>query len=545
MKYTLVLLAFLFINCKPVTKNISPKLVVVISVDQMRGDYYENLVKPLKLRGGLHKLYTEGKFFADAHHKHAVTTTAAGHATLATGYFPSNNGIVNNTVYNRKQGFSHYCIWDTTVRYVGIDSCDLNLVSAEKLLKPTLGDYVKKENKKSKNYSVALKDRASILMGGKLANRAFWFDEKSTQMVSTDYYTEPYPEWARSFKAKDRLSAEIQTGWNRGLTELTDFTFSNDSFERECGTFKPWFPHNTGSMDTSRVRSNVEGSFMWNTPFGDAFVLDFVKELIIQQDLGKDNYTDVLNIGLSAADVIGHHFGPNSTEILEYYAQIDKELDVFIQFLEKELGKENITLVLTADHGVASLPEILAQSNIDAKRIAPSQYDEDIAVIDSLLQLEFNLPSSSISRANYNGVEPNFNLLLAQGIDSISYINSLMARLEQLDYIAQCYSFFDYQDKNCKKPYIELMRNSHRPEYEYFVKILGKENYLVDMRSCGTTHGSPYTYDTHVPLVFYGGAITPGSDRTKNYTVDIVPSLLELLNIKVSEQFDGNSLGLN
>lgn len=539
---SILFLAFIIVGCVPEKNPNNTKLVVVISVDQMRGDYYDQIIKPAGFNGGLAELFTKGSVFSNAHHNHATTTTAAGHATLATGYFPSNNGIVNNTVYNREVQYSHYSILDSTVNFVGIDDCELNKVSAANLLKPTLGDYIKREDSKSKTYSVALKDRASILMGGHKANRAFWFDAKSTQMVSTDYYSEAYPEWAKGFTAEARFGQDARNGWHFDSKNIPPSIHLNDSFEKENGTFSPWFPHTIESFDTQRVRENHVGSFMWNTPLGDAFVLDFAKELISREQLGKDEHTDVLTVGLSAADVIGHHFGPNSLEVLNYYETLDEYIGSFISFLDSTVGKDEYLIVLTADHGVAAMPELLIEKGIDAYRIPYDQLSKDVKVIDSLLQVQFGLEESTILKAGHHGVEPNFDYLVEQGIDSLSYTNELIKQLKTLDYIREGYSFFDYADKNCDKVFIDQMRNSHKLEYEYFVKILGKENYLVSMRSCGTTHGSPYSYDTHVPIVFYNSSIKPNLNNEKVATVDIVPTLLSLLGANVNESFDGKVL---
>ncbi len=538
----LLILIFTATSCMNKTESVKPKLVVLLSIDQMRGDYWDSLLKPLNADGGFQTLFEEGTIFQNAHHKHAVTTTAAGHATLATGFYPSNNGIVNNTVYNRQEGYSHYCIWDTTVTYVGIDSCDLNEVSAEKLLKPTLGDYVKKANPLAKSYSVALKDRASILMGGQLANRAFWFDARSTQMVSTDYYEEDFPEWVKLNTAEKYINQHQLNVWDFDKTHLPAFTHKEDSFYKECGTFTPWFPHSITSMDSSRVRGNEMGTFTWNSPYGDAFVLDFAINIITEQQLGTDEHTDVLTVGLSAADVIGHQFGPNSLEILDYYHKLDKYIAEFISFLDSNVGEDEYLLVLTSDHGVVPFPEISELRDLDAQRITNDQFDSDILRIDNNLKAIFNLKQSTILKSNYNGVEPHFSYLDSEGVDSTQFIDSLQVQLLLLPYIDNVYSFFDYSDKSCDKPYIDLMRNSHNPNYEYFVKILGKKNYLVDMRTCGTTHGSPYEYDTHVPLVFYGSEISQEAIQKRVQTVDIVPSILEYIRVESDTKFDGTSL---
>ncbi|MBT6235811.1 MAG: sulfatase-like hydrolase/transferase [Bacteroidetes bacterium] len=541
MKKALVVFSiFVLMACKPTPSSDKPKLVVVISIDQMKSEYLTRF-NP-QLEAGFKYLLDSGVIFTNAHHNHATTTTAAGHATLATGYYPSHNGIVDNTVYNRTLGFKHYSIEDTTVSFVGIDQCELNKVSAQPLLKPTLGDRVKAADAESKVYSVALKDRASILMGGKNANRAFWFDAASTQMVSTDYYTEAYPTWAKSFTANTTMTKEIENGWvlDESFVKLPSLT--TDSFEVESGSFKPWFPHTIASFDTFRVRDNQAGSFIWNSPYGDAFVLKFAKKIIDEQKLGHDNHTDVLTVGLSAADVIGHHFGPNSYEVLDYYNKLDFYLADFIEYLNTAMGQENYMVVITADHGVASMPEYLAMNGVDARRIQRAEFTADMAAINANTMKRYGLTQNLIIKADYGGVEPNLNLIKANKLDLTEVITQLTSSIAELSYIEDAYSHLDIADSTCTKKFIEKIRNSHRDGYGYFIKLVPRKNYLVDMRAHGTTHGTPYDYDTHVPMIFK----IPGKSAVQLIdtvqTVDIVPTILSLLGIDTEENFDGSNL---
>ena len=539
-KYLFILSLLHFIKCKPPEKNEKVKLVVVISIDQMKGEYLSRF-NP-QLEAGFKYLLDSAIVYTNVHHNHSTTTTAAGHATLATGFFPSHNGITDNTVYSRALGYKHYSITDTTVRFVGVESCDLNRVSAKPLLKNTLGDYVKESDNESKSFSVALKDRASILMGGKTANRAFWFDAASTQMVSTDYYEDAYPNWAKKYTANEVMKAEISKGWVLDKSFSKIASISSDSFERERGNFNPWFPHTLATFDTMRVKDNTAGAFMWNSPYGDAFVLEFANQLIINQNLGTDDHMDVLSIGLSAADVIGHHFGPNSYEVLDYYNKMDFYLAKFIQKINDSVGKDNYILVLTADHGVAAMPEYLEDQGIDAKRILGDQFDADIARINEKLKDTFMLTDDVILKADYSGVEPNMSIFEENKANLNIVINMLTSELEKLDYIAGAYSFLDIMDSTCNKPFITQIRNSHRDEFGYYVKLVPTENYLIDTRRNGTTHGTPYEYDTHVPLIVSVPKHSGRTINTKAYTVDIVPTVLDLIGIKVDESFDGTSL---
>jgi predicted AlkP superfamily pyrophosphatase or phosphodiesterase len=539
-KAAIILLTLFVLGCSKNKTPTKPKLVVLISVDQMRGDYLTTFDK--QMEAGLLKFHKEGKSFINTHHNHAVTTTAAGHATIGTGCFPSHNGIVNNHVYDRSLGYSRYAIDDSTVNYVGIDSCTLSKVSAKKLLKPSFGDILKEKSPDSKTYSIALKDRAAILMGGHNANRAFWFDASSTTMVSTDYYNENFPKWVKTYKASEVQKSAIASGWVLDDKFKTLATTNSDSLIQEKGSFKPWFPHSLASFDTSRIRENEIGSFMWNTPFGDEFVLGFGLEIIKNQDLGTDESCDVLSIGLSAADVIGHHFGPDSYEVLDYYNKLDYYLQEFMDSVNAKVGAENVIYVLTSDHGVAPMPEVLAARGIDAKRIEREQFTNDIDSIDFLLQSEFSLTESCILKSNYNGVEPHFTYLVENGVDSIAFVSSLQKHLTELSYIDETYSFYELEGDDNSKKFMEKMKNSYSKDYGLFVKILGKENYLISMREHGTTHGTPYSYDTHVPLVFIGSGIDASQVSSKSATVDIAPTLLNLMGIESTHTFDGKVL---
>lgn len=535
-------MSILIIGCSSKISSQKPKLVVMISVDQMRADYLD--IFSTQFEGGLKYLIENSIYFSNHHHNHFNTLTAPGHATMATGFNPSNNGITSNYVYDRRLKTNRYIVIDTSVRFIGINQCNLKKNSAKNLLKPTLGDIIKQQDPKSMSYSVSLKDRASILMGGHQANRAFWFDAQSTQMVSTDFYSEEFPTWAKTFTGKRIMKNELEQGW------ILDEEFSpaifpgQDTIEEETGFFNAYFPHTREQNAIELKSTKQEGDFLWNTPFGDAFVLKFAAQLVIQQQLGLDNHTDMLNVSLSAADYIGHHFGPNSYEIQDCYQKLDRYLSSFMMLLNDQVGPENYLLALTSDHGVAPFPEIVKQQGIRAKRVTKDRYRSDIDSIDQIIQRKFKLSSPAILHANYSGIEPNFNYLRNNQLDSNRVINEILMHVKNLDYVAETYTFTDIKDSMSNKAYIQQVRNSHRPEHGYFIKILSQENYLIDAKEHGTTHGSPYSYDTHVPLFLMGPNIIQRVDSSRTYTVDIVPTILSYLDIKTTIEFDGKPLDI-
>ena len=542
MKKIIVLLFILVItSCSLPKTKVKSKLVVLISVDQMRGDYIERFKDQMPFV--YKELYDGGLNYVNTHHFHAKTTTAAGHATLATGCLPSTHGIVDNNVYVRATRKTEYSILDTTIAFVGLDSCSLQKVSADKLKKPALGDYIKMNDSLSKSYSVALKDRSAILMGGHFANRAYWFDGQSTQMVSTNFYAEPFPEWVTSFRADQIYKSEIENGWllNTSLSPLHNHLLDEDSAAYECGTFQPWFPHTLGSIDNIKESENKVGTFMWNTPYGDEFVLKFAEQLIVKNQLGADEHTDVLTIGLSAADVIGHQFGPNSLEIADYYARLDKYLEVFVTMLNEKVGKDNYILALTADHGVVPMPEFSGLTE-KAVRVESHEFDTDMLAVDQELKQLFNLTESTFLETSYAGIEPNFELLAMHQIDSFVFLEALKSKLKNLSYVDQAYIPSDFINATDNEGYKMQFSNSYDPRFGYYVQLLCSELSLVDMRSCGTTHGTPYSYDTHVPFIIYSTSVNSEKVIKTAKTIDIAPTILGLLDIDITQKVDGQNL---
>lgn len=506
----------------------------------MRADY---LTKFHSLyTGGLKQLATESTNYTNANHYHSNTTTAAGHAAISTGCYPINNGIVANNIYNRAAKRWEYSVLDSSAVFEGIDSCFLKPVSPKNLVKPTLGDIVKEHNKNSKYYSVSLKDRAAIAMGGQNANRAFWFDASSTQMVSITHYQEPFFDWVKDYKANTVIASDIENGWqlSEGFKPVADVV--EDSITEEAGIFSPTFPHTVESLSTDRVPVDREGVFIWHSPFGDKYVLEFAKKLITEEELGQDEHTDVLNIGLSAADLIGHHFGPNSWEVQDYYIKLDQYLNEFISFLNTNVGSDNYTLVLTGDHGVVPFPSLNKANGIDAGRITRDQFTDDMLLLDSTVMSKFGLDTPTVLEAGYKGLEPDFDYLHSKGIDSLEYTLAVEELLYALPYVAEVFTPYDLVKQESTKKHFETVKNCFDINKGTFLYLIPKENYLLDARPTGTSHGSPYHYDTNVPLLFFGSGWNASESSEKVKTVDITPTLLEWLNIKTDHKFDGESL---
>jgi predicted AlkP superfamily pyrophosphatase or phosphodiesterase len=535
---TAILLASSLWQCTSTSpKETKPKLVILISVDQMRGDYIDRF--NTQFSQGLRTLIDNGYNFSNTHHYHSNTTTAAGHAALSTGYIPINNGIVANNVYNRATQKWEYSVLDTTAVFEGIDTTYLKKVSYENLKKPSLGDIIKRDDSLSKSYSVSLKDRASIALGGRNANRAFWFDASSTQMVSTTHYKEPFFNWVKEFRANKVLADDLMNGWQLSDDFTPDAFTAEDFIEQEAGIFSPSFPHTLATLDSAKVPVDKEGVFIWHTPFGDKYVLEFGKKLIAEENLGADEHTDVLTLSLSSADLIGHHFGPNSYEVQDYYLKLDRYLGDFLSFLDEKVGKGNYILALSGDHGVAQFPQLAAKEGKDAQRISKKVFDRDFEVVDSLVRLELGLTKSVIKEVSYKGLEPDIAVLDEIGIDSLTLFKTLEKYIKEIPYILEVYHPFDIDNEKCTKLFINEVRNSFDIQRNTLLYLLQKENYLVDARPHGTTHGTPFWYDTHVPLLFYGAGIQVGQSADRVHTIDVAPTLLHLSGVEPYDKFDG------
>ncbi len=510
-----------------------------MSVDQMCGDFL-NEFKPA-FSHGLTELDANGTSFDLAVHTHSCTNTAVGHATIATGCFPRHHGISGNSIFNRQLQHLEYAVYDSTALFEGIDSCSLKTVSPKNLERQSYGDLIKAADPKSKSYSVSLKDRTSILMGGKHADRSFWFDSKSTQMVSTKSYNAPFPAWVKQFKAGDVMAKEIEKGWHFEVPKsaVTSYTRQDTNIYEEAA-FSSYFPHTIANLDSAYAGNKRKGNFLWNTPYGDKFLLEFAKQLISSEGLGQDDHVDALSIGLSASDYIGHHFGPKSMEVLDYYFKFDKYLGDFISFLDSTVGKENYVLVLTSDHGVCPIPENMAESD-SISRISSAQFKSDLENVALATQDELNLNGYPIVDYKYNGIEPNFKALEGTDVDSLQLVEHLCAGLEKLDYIVTTFNGFELESADGPKDYhLSFYHNYHRNN-SLFIEILGRPYTLINKSKGGTSHGTPYNYDSQVPIVFYGGRFSGSHVSYEVTTVDIAPSILFLLGIS-ADSLDGQAI---
>ncbi len=510
-----------------------PRLIVVVSVDQMRADYITRYRS--QLVDALRRLTHEGAVFTDAHQDHAVTHTAPGHASISTGVFPSRSGIVANEWWDRKANRRIYAVEDSDAAIVGHNAAPGR--SPANLLQDALGDWLKRASPSSKVFSVGIKDRSAILMGGKSPDGVYWYDYDTGRLITSTYYRADYPEWVAAFNDSSLVNSYFAGGWQRLLPADAYYLSREDAFAAEADGVQTQFPHafNGGAVSASYYRR------LPYSPFGDQLIFEFAKKLITEEEVGADQVADLLFIAASAADYIGHDYGPFSHEAQDYYLRLDRMLGDFMRFLDGQVGAGNYTLVLTGDHGVLPMPEELARRGVKSRRVHTSELQNAIApalrqaMSDAAISVQPSIQFVGGFVLYFPGTDmPPEKLRTMRGGFASSLAKAAFAR--------DVFTYDELLAGEGSRPFFELFRRSFHADRAPDVTMLMHEYDLLSSASRGTSHGSAYPYDTHVPLIFWGPGIPAGTYDARVRSVDIAPTVSNLLGIVVPAGLDGRSL---
>ena len=532
----LIFSIFLFIssNSKIYCEVPKTKLAVVIVVDQMRYDYLIRYAG--YFNSGLDKLINEGAYFTEAYHDHAFTSTAPGHATIATGTFPSKHGIVLNDYYEHSSKKNVYSCEDSTAKI--LEHPEMDGISPRRLLRDGISDWLKKSNSESKVYCISLKDRPSVMMGGKNPNGVFWYDDKSGNYVTSEYYMESYPAWVDSFNKSEVVFKHFNDDWIKLLNEDDYLNSREDDFPFENARVGRTFPHKLKKSNDDKI------SFLKSlpySPFGEEFNFDFAKTIIENENLGQDNSADLLFIGCSSGDKLGHDFGPLSQEMQDYYLWLDKYIGEFISYLDSKIGKDNYVIAVSADHGSGTISEELQRRGYDSKRINSKEVKKEYLKAAEVVQKEFGLSNSVIKINGSGGIILNYAEAEQKNITPQELRKALANELNKISFVANTYTIEELKSDGDKEFLLNYKR-SFFPERSYEIIILPKKYYTHNHDNYGVNHGTPYDYDSHVPIIFYGSGIKTGKNNKRISTVDIAPTLAEILGIKYDEDVDGRSL---
>ena len=512
-----------------------PKLIVGIVVDQMRYDY---LVRFYDKYGeeGFKRLLSGGFNFTNANYDYVPTYTACGHASIYTGSGPANNGIIGNDWYDRYSKKGVYCVSDSTVKSLGTTSVS-GKMSPKNLFTSTIGDELKlASNFRSKVIGVALKDRGSILPAGNSADAAYWHDPYSNNMVTSTYYMKELPKWVESFNARKVADSLLSKPWTT-LLPIEKYTESSPDNTPYEGLFDgektPTFPHNLPQIKDS------SNELIRQTPMGNTLTTLFVKEILKNEKLGKGNETDLLAISYTSTDYVGHMFGINAIELQDTYLRLDKEIADLLKYLDDFIGKDNYTLFLSADHAAVNNPVFSNDHDLKGDNINMKP------IIDSLKNYLNNIYGTADYILNTNSQNIYLNrVLIEQKNINLRDVQERCARFViGFEGVATAITSSELMTGTKRSGLNELIQNGFNPKRSSDVIIQLQSGWISWSTKTGTTHGSGYRYDTHVPLLFYGKNIPQGKANQQVSIMDIAPTICTLLNIEFPSGSIGKPLG--
>ncbi len=511
-----------------------PKLVVGIVVDQMRHDYIYRYWDKFGT-GGFKKIISDGYFFKNAHYNYVPTFTGPGHASIYTGTTPSTHGIIANDWFVKETNQMMYCTDDKTVKSVGTES-KAGLMSPKNLLVTTIGDELKlATGQQSKVFAISLKDRSSILPAGHSANGAFWFDGSNGKFISSTHYMNQLPVWLNEFNDQQLAKKYLTQGWNTlyPIAGYTESIADKNNYEKAPNKKdSAVFPY-----EYSKQLTKNDYEILKATPYGNTITKDLALACLKAENLGKGKKTDMLCVSFSSTDYVGHSYGPRSVEIEDVYLRLDKDLEELINSLNATVGKDNYVLFLTADHGACDVPAHLKDLKIPGGYINEPELEKTL---------------KSFCKSNYG------DSLISCLVNQQIFLNEAKISSMKLDRALIEHSLSDYllTIKGVAEAYpSDVLRYENFTEGTFKFLIQKGYNHVrsgnvafsynpawMEYMNKGTTHGASYSYDTHVPVIFYGMGISKGSSVKKVNVVDIAPTISLMLHMSFPNGTSGRPL---
>jgi predicted AlkP superfamily pyrophosphatase or phosphodiesterase len=530
-----------------------PKLVLQITVDQLRGDLIDRNISHFG-DGGFRHLLDYGTYFSDAHHRHANTETIVGHTTLATGTDPAVHGMVANLWFDRKTGTPFYNVQDPDyplLAQAGVDqSTEIDPTqraatsdgrSPAAILSSTLSDEIAIAYAgNSKIFGVSVKDRGAISMAGH-SGKAYWFSKSEGRFVTSSYYLDAYPDWVNNWNDSGHVMAYADKSWElKDSIETYRFGEMDDvEWETDFPGFGRVFPH---PYDQSGVKYYT--TLLTLSPAGDELTAEFAKTLIDEEKLGEDDVTDYLAVSFSSTDYVGHIFGPSSLEAEDNLRRLDRTLAGLLAHIDQKIGLQNTLVVLAADHGAAEVPGYLNSLGIPASYFSFDAVDKQPAA--ESLKKEFGVAQELIENFSQPYVYLNEELINQKGLDKSVVARRLAEELQKMPGIAFAISSDDLRSGQvAKTPISEAVLANFHSERSGDVYIVFEPHWFVgdmDGLQVASHHGSPWSYDTHVPIVFAGPGIDHKRIGRRVETVDLAPTISALLKIKAPSGARGKVL---
>jgi predicted AlkP superfamily pyrophosphatase or phosphodiesterase len=497
-----------------------PKLVVGIVIDQMRWDYLYRYYERYDANGGFKRMLNQGFSCENTLIPYTPTITACGHSSIYSGSVPALTGITGNFWWDKDQMRSVYCTEDGSVSTVGSTSA-LGKMSPKNLLVTTICDELRlATNFRSKVIGIAIKDRGGILPAGHSANAAYWYDNTIGDWITSTYYMNELPKWVSDFNKQKLVDKYFQQGWNLLYPANTYVQSTADEKNYEGKPLGPKFPYDLKGKNYGTLPV---------TPYGNTFTAEFAKAAVTNEQLGADAITDFLAISFSAPDYIGHTFGPNSVEEEDNYLRLDKDLGSLFDFLDSKVGKNQYTVFLSADHGVAHVPEFMAENKLPAGRVFLSTVTGDL---NKKLKAKYNIDTLIVSDENYQ-----FHLdhpkIAAAKLNEDDLMQWIIDQVSAQPGIARAFAVKDLNKVPLPARVRDMINNGYYPRRNGDIQIMLLPQYIDAYSAAGTTHGLWNPYDAHIPLLWYGWGIKPGKTNRETAMTDIAATIAALLHIQM------------
>ncbi len=515
-----------------------PKLILQITVDQLRGDMPQRFKDRFGARG-FRYLMDHGVVYSNAHYRHSTTFTAVGHATLYTGGSAAQHGFAGNDWYDQETGQRVYCVEDDRHTIIGKEPKAHQGTSPRNLTSTTIGDeLVLATGGKARAFGVSIKDRGAIIPAGRLG-KAFWYASGSGAFVSSTYYYDDYPDWVKAWNAAKPADRYMDQSWTL-LHDPASYVFADADDRPEEKSYKKLgrtFPHALGNEKASDYYAGLRF-----VPMGDELTLDFVKELVTQEQVGQRQAPDFLSISFSATDYIGHAFGPNSLEAEDNLLRLDATLADLLRFIDEKVGLARTLVVLSSDHGIDEIPESKSALGFDAGRHYPEKFVEQV---DTALQTRFKSEQKLIAAFWNPSLYLNLEPVRMLGYDQATVEQALAEEIVKVPGIALAVTRSNLLSGNITDtPILQKVQQAFHPKRSGNVLIVQDQFWYLypNPEQFAAMHGSPYSYDTFVPIMFAGPGLESKEVRRLVGPEDIAATIAAYLGIKPPSGSVGTAL---
>lgn len=523
------LLLFLTLSIHSIAQNSKPKLVVGIVVDQMCYEYLYRYQSQFSDKGFV-KLMKNGTHCRNTQYNYVPTYTGPGHASIYTGTTPSNHGIVANDWYHRGLKKTVNCVGDESVKPIGSES-EGGKKSPRNLKTNTITDQLKLTYPNSKVVSLSIKDRSAILPGGHLSDGTYWFDYSTGGFLTSTFFTSEMPTWVSEFNAKKMPDFYLKQTWNT-YYDINTYTASgpDDSpYEHLLkGKTTPTFPYDLKEM----TQDQMDYELFTFTPFANTYLADFAIEALSKEKLGQGKETDFLCISFSSTDILGHSFGPNAIEIEDMYIRLDLEIAKILDELEQKIGKENFVFFITADHAVVPVPQKLVDQQLPGGYL---NWKPLLVTLRKEVVAKFGIDFIS-SRQNSN-IYFDRDLLNSKKIKLEEAQEFVKSKVKNWENVKAVYTASELERSAADFEWRDMVRRGYRYHESGDVIYILEPGYISQWGEApqahkGTTHGSSFNYDTHVPLIWYGAQIPAQEVLRRINITDITATLVPILQLQ-------------